>query len=302
MLSFIDGRDQQLLIRSDVLSIPFRYPNRPTLDVRIGEHDFQFLLDSGTRLSILNLLASESKPTGLHFTGHDAFLADLDGKRELEYDDHHLRYAEAELLSSSDLRIRHLPLRTYVYEEQLPGTDFQGSLALQALRSCVVEVSNDELELRLHPLQNFQAPAGWYAVPLLQLHDKLLVQGRAGQGQPLLLMLDTGFSGELMLSGNCCSRLGNALEASGRQLDGFTGFHGSLNGEELLLDQFQLPVQDWPAMKGEGIDSGMLSVLALEGNLEQTALGELDGILGSGFLSRFNYAVDMSRSVLYLQE
>ncbi|MEZ5338713.1 MAG: hypothetical protein R3F46_10640 [bacterium] len=302
LLSYIDARDQQLLIRSETVSIPFRYPNRPTLDIRIGDAEYAFLLDSGTRLSILNLLESDPKPAGLHFTGHDSYLADLDGQRELIFGDHALRYAEAELLSSGEMRIRHLPLRTYVYEERLPGSDFQGSLALQALRDCVVEVSNDELELRLHPRQGYQAPSGWRAVPLLQLHDKLLIRAGAGQGQPLLLMLDTGYSGELMLSADCCSRLGTALEASGRQLDAFTGFHGKLSGDELLLEQFTLEGQDWPAMAREGFSYGMLSVLGLEGNLEQSPLGELDGILGSGFLSRFNYAVDLSRSVLYMQE
>lgn len=299
LIEFIDAVRLRVVKLTDITTIPFKYPERPTISARIGDWDLELLLDSGTRLSVLKLDVNE--PTGLQYVGNDAALADLDGSRPLDYPDHTLSYAEAALLSSGELRIRRLPFRIYRYAEGKPPSDYDGSLALTALREYVVSVDNDAQEIRVQEPGSFMPSNKAAAVPLLMLHDMMLVQARTGQGE-LLLMLDTGYSGEILLSEPAAGIQEQALTYTGRQSTPYSGFHGIIQGNEFLLDELTFVSQPWPGLASGSIRQGMLAGVVIEAELEQTALGRLDGILGAGFLSRFNYAIDQSRGVLFLQE
>ncbi|MCB1220951.1 MAG: hypothetical protein H7A35_12465 [Planctomycetales bacterium] len=301
LIEFIDALQQQVVNFTGVARIPFRYPERPTITASIGGQKFELLLDSGTRLSVLKLDANEKPPIGLHFVGSDSALADLDGSRQLEYPDHSLKYAEAALLSSGELRIRRLPFRIYSYADGRPPSDFAGSLSVSALRDFVVGIDNDAQEVCIQEPGSYQPARTAAAIPMLQLHDMLLVKAQAGQGE-LLLMLDTGYSGEILLSDEATRKQDQALTYTGKLSAQYSGFHGEIQGNEFLLDDLKFTSQPWPGLASGTISQGMLAGVAIEAELERTALGQLDGILGAGFLSRFNYAIDQSRGVLFLQE
>lgn len=299
LIEFLHGKTIQLLEFIPVLEVPFKYPSRPTIEMRVGNENYQMLLDSGTRLSILNVLSGETLRAGLKTWSQTAELADLDGRSQIVYADHSLRYASAAYAAAGDLRIRNLPLRIYTYESELPGTDFQGSLALRTLHDAIIEFDNDRETLRIHFDGSFRPEPQSLAVPLLQLQGLWFVEARVGEDE-LLLLLDTGFSGELLLGSRAISALGEKLTPTGETSDSYAGFHGDTGGELAVLDCLLLQGQAWPGLAERSEQVKMINVMMLPDFVEECALGHLDGMIGAGLLSRFNYTVDQSRSVIYL--
>lgn len=299
LLEFIDGRRTRIVRTGAKIECPFRYPTRPTIEVRLGGRDYDFLLDSGTRLSVLKLSGGSVLPAGLESVSPAGFLADLDGNRKLDYGDHRLAYAEAALVSCGSLRIRNLPLRVYQYDSEIPG-DYSGSLSLHSLQPYVVSIDNDDLMLRLHDAGEYAPSPKAIAVPLQQLHNLVLLRAMAGN-QELLLALDTGFSGGLLLD----SRLLETdapLELLGRASDqSYSGFHGDVSGEAAVLQELKMASQPWPGLAQSTSQLNLVEVTILEGLAQESTLGSIDGILGAGLLARFNYAVDLSRGVLFLE-
>ena len=301
LIGFLQGRYAQLLRFADTIEVPFSYPRRPTIELRIAGQPYQMLLDSGTRISILNLTETNSPAAGLLPQSDTELLSDLDRRERTDFEDHTLSYATCSLASAGDLRIRNLPLRVYTYTFELPGNDFQGSLALQALRGSVIEFDNDAEKLRLY-LDGSYVPAGnSTALPLLQLNGLSLIQARAGD-QTLLLLLDTGFSGELLLGGTAMAALGESLIPTGEASETYAGFHEKLSGELGLLDTLTMQGQDWPGLARRPIEAQMIKVLMMASFSEDSALGRIDGIIGAGLLSKYNYAIDQSGSVLFIRE
>jgi hypothetical protein len=301
LISFLQGKTTRLLEFSPTIEIPFAYAGRPTIEMRVGQQTFQMLLDSGTRLSILNLLAGDQTDISTTSMSHTAELADLDGRPQIDFEDHTLSYASVAYASAGDLRLRNLPFRIYTYNDKLPGADFQGSLALQSLRNATIEFDNSREQLRLYFDNSFKPDTQSLAVPILQLQGLWLVKARAGE-EELLLLVDTGFSGELLLGPRAITSLGNQLTGTGETSSSYAGFHNVTSGELAILDSLSLQAQPWPGLAEGTMQLLHVNTVLMPNFIEETALGQLDGIIGSGLLSRYNYAVDQNRSVMFIQD
>src|SRR5690606_1541937 len=137
--------------------------------------------------------------------------------------------------------------------------------------------------IRLHRTNVFQPDSNSACIPLLQLNDLFLVEMRAGD-QVLRLAVDTGFSGSILLNEESAQGLAESLTMLGKASAAYRGIHSEYAGEQAILEGIQLKAQQWPGLSQRDIQLEMIDCVVMSGFNEETAFGQLDGILGSGFL------------------
>lgn len=289
----------------DCRSIPFMFPTRPTISVRVGETDYQLLFDTGTYTCILRLPAGADLPIGMQLTDAVTQIAHLEAKNPTA-GSVKLDYGIARYMKLGDIRVRDTAFRVYTYPELASveitppehGIDFQGAIAPVIFRDAVLEVDNDAQLITLHDQLAFVPPAGSLVLPLLTLPRGLFIP-LAVDRQVYWFHLDTGFSGNLGLLQATADRHGINFDAQPAQV--YQGWRGS--------NAYQTAVVTGLSVKPYGsltwADDGPHYFDEMETVLYPDVYGELSdydigGIVGSGLLSRFNYFLDMRLSRLYL--
>lgn len=137
--------------------------------------------------------------------------------------------------------------------------------------------------LQIGPSGSVKASASIRAVPLIS--DRPLVDVRVGE-TTLSLTLDLGYNGDIALTPDAWSKL--KLD----RLPATFGKGGNLGGETYDVKYVELA----------SARIGPFTVEDVTASLRPTMLGDQDGLLGMGFLRRFDFALDIDAGKLWLIE
>jgi hypothetical protein len=283
--------------------LPFRYPARPTLTVDICGESYDLLFDTGALGCLLQPRPGETLPGQLHYSGEPGRLAPLEAKRAYsEAGELRLNYALAPVMScAQQLYLRDVPLRVYQPSANL-DRDYSGAFAVVLLADYLVVVNNSARQIELYDRQAWQPPVGCVMLPLLLLPRGYFVPGWLA-GEQYWFHFDTGFSGELGLTGELRERLADELLPCGES-ETYSGWHADSSfsmytlGETLQLRPY--PTEPWSA-------AAPLELVGLEALQYGDVYAELQGqgyrvggILGSGVWQHYNYALDLRQQRLYI--
>jgi predicted aspartyl protease len=158
------------------------------------------------------------------------------------------------------------------------GRDFAMLIGHDILSRMVVEANMPARQVRLLPPGAYQPPRDGLTVPIQMRHGAPLVAVRVEGGPAVRVLLDTGASNLLALSSATARRIG--LAAADRQL----GAAASVGVGGVSINR-QVRVRT--------LDLGALTVRDAPVQIYAPSQAAKEGLLGSGFLRGYRYALDL---------
>lgn len=289
-------------LANTTIEIPFAYPNRPTVYVSIGGETIPLLFDTGTNRSILLDTGPGSLPSGLVFDTDQLYSAQLDGKPPELVQNGFLRYASSDKVMLADRYVQSMQFRVYRAKANT-GQDFQGALSpLLFAKTHLIEITNSKSIIRLVPKDVWKPKQYTLDLPLVVLPRGIFIPLFV-DGSRLWFQLDTGFSGELAVTPE--SMLGVALPVDGGESEqSFRGWGRKFeltpcSVTEAILQGYN--PDKLPAINRIIHIKTAQSYLLPDSYYPEITSLEIGGIVGAGFLCKFDYALDLSNGWLYIQ-
>jgi len=275
----------------------FEHPKRPTVMIRLGDTELPMLFDTGTYTCILRLEEEDPLPSGLRPVGDSSVPAWLESKRLVDCNVM-LSYAITDSMNLGDVYLRNVPFRIYrdgAGEER----DYAGALSPVLFHDYIIEVDNAAQLIRLHEPMDYLPSRNALVLPILMLPRGLFVPLFI-EDEQLWFHLDTGFSGGVGLLPDTIARHGDAIIESGGT-SRFAGWREQQSYRDLTLAA--LTIKPYPMLSWAPRESLVLhdvDTVAYRDCYQELTGYNIGGIVGSGFLMRFNYSLDLRLGRLYL--
>jgi hypothetical protein len=274
------------------------FPQRPTIFLESRGVTLPMLFDTGTFTSLF-IDDGQFLDPGFELMLDSRFIAGVEGKQAQFSADASLSYATLELVKLGGIRLRDVPFRIYS-----PGPafnrDYAGAVSAMLFQDFVIQVNNSIAEIQLHNPEQWRPQSPAYVLPLVTLPRGSFVQLEVC-GLPYWFHLDTGFSGTIgILPEFLADHPACAVEGQGEPQN-FQGWLDQVTGPPLVISEISVsPYGDysWAAQMTLRFEQ----VEGVEYSRDYGDVRGLDvgGIVGSGFLARFDYALDFHACRLYL--
>lgn len=287
-------------LANTTIEIPFAYPNRPTVYLSIGGETIPLLFDTGTNRSILLDTGPGSLPSSLVFDTDQLYSAQLDGKQPELVQSGFLRYASSDEVMLGNSNPLEVQFRVYRAETD-PSRDFHGALSpLPFGNTHIIEILNSESQIHLTP-RNLWVPTDHALKLPLKVSKEGIFLKLWIDNQAFWFQFDTGFSGEIAVTPE--SNLGLESIRVQTMQQSFEGW-----GDIFELTPWSLAdlgisfLYDINYSPGEtqGVSESRSSYLLPEQFLRKPTSFEVAGVVGSTFLMKFDYAMDLSAQAIYL--
>ena len=162
----------------------------------------------------------------------------------------------------------------------ITGRDFALLIGRDLLSRAVMEVDMSQRRLRLLPPETYTPPRDALMIPLQMRQGAPMAEVRIEDGQPIQVLIDTGANSVLALSSDAAQRAG--LLAAERELGAArsVGLGGVALNRRVRVKRLRIG-----SLSLQGVP-----VLVYEAAHHAPAP---EGLLGSGFLRRYRYALDL---------
>lgn len=283
----------------DDMTIPFQHPGRPTIYLEAAGVTLPMLFDTGTFTSIFIDDGAYLDP-GLQPIPDAATIALLEGKATNSAEGSQLSYASVAVVKLGGVRLRNVPFRVYSSASTGGPRDYAGAIAPMLFRNFMIEVDNHSSMITLHDPANWEPPAKSAVVPLLTLPRGSFVPLSIG-GQPLWFHLDTGFSGTIGILPSTIEEHPDWFTKGEGKSSTFSGWDAPVTCLPLVIRDLAIEpygTYSWATQLELRLDD--VAALEYPGDYRDVSGIDVAGIIGSGFLAAFNYALDFAGARMYL--